>query len=120
MALCEFLTKICGIAVVLLFLFAPGQSASAQSPASTETVGDGASSGPPVQGATINDRGTFFARLAKAYKDDWTGAAPETPEPARRGFAAPESSPPYPFSDWPYGGSPTIGASDPAGGPSSR
>ena len=38
------------------------------------------------------------------------------PELPRRGFPA-LTSPPFPFSDWPYGGSPVIGATDTSGGP---
>jgi hypothetical protein len=59
----------------------------------------------------------FFARFAHAYLDDWKGTVPSSPEPPRRGFPAPESSPPFPFSDWPYGGSPVLGAPDTTSGP---
>jgi hypothetical protein len=63
------------------------------------------------------DNGGFFHRLFRAYADDWFGRAPESPEPPRRGYPAPLTSPPFPFSDWAYGGSPTIGAPDTNGGP---
>jgi hypothetical protein len=53
--------------------------------------------------------GNFWKRLAKAYSDDWHDRAPAGPEPAFRGYPAPESNPPYPFTVWPYGGSPVIG-----------
>jgi hypothetical protein len=53
----------------------------------------------------------FFYRWAKAYWDDWhpSASAGTDPAPAFRGFPAPESSPPYPFTVWPYGGSVVIG-----------
>jgi Putative beta-barrel porin-2, OmpL-like. bbp2 len=54
----------------------------------------------------------FFQRFFSAYANDWNGTAAGGPEPARRGFPAPESSPPFPFADWPYGGSPVLGAPD--------
>ncbi len=54
----------------------------------------------------------FFARLATFYREDWTGTAPTAPASARRGLPSPLSSPPFPSSDWSYGGSPTIGEAD--------
>ena len=63
------------------------------------------------------DTGGFFSRFGKAYWEDWTVTPPDSPESARRGFPAPVSSPPFPFSDWPYGGSPVIGTTDTSGGP---
>ena len=48
-------------------------------------------------------------RLAKAYSDDWHDRTPGGPDPGFRGYPAPESDPPYPFTVWPYGGSPVIG-----------
>ena len=54
----------------------------------------------------------FLSRLLNAYLDDWKGTAPTESEPKYRGFPPPESSPPFPWEYWPYGGSPTIGAPD--------
>ncbi len=54
----------------------------------------------------------FLKRLYKAYADDWSGAAASGPEPPRRTLASPLNSPPFPNSDWSYGGSPEIGAPD--------
>jgi hypothetical protein len=59
----------------------------------------------------------FSGRLFKAYADDWTGTASSGPAPAHRGYPSPESDPPYPFSDWPYGGSPDLGAAWTQSGP---
>jgi Putative beta-barrel porin-2, OmpL-like. bbp2 len=63
------------------------------------------------------DQGSFFHRFGKAYWSDWTGADSDQPDLPRRGYPAPVASPPFPFSDWPYGGSPVIGAPDTSGGP---
>jgi hypothetical protein len=55
-------------------------------------------------------QGGFFKRLFKAYEDDWKGTASSSdPAPARRWNAAPVDGPPFPFSDWPYGGSVVVG-----------
>jgi len=54
--------------------------------------------------------GGFFKRFAQAYLDDWHPKAGENgPEPKYRGYPAPVSNPPYPFTVWPYGGSVTLG-----------
>jgi hypothetical protein len=56
---------------------------------------------------------SLFVRLGHAYLADWTGKPPVTvtPEP-RRDYSAPLASPPYPASDWPMGGTPTIEVPD--------
>lgn len=66
---------------------------------------------PAGDGADAAQEG-FFKRLAKAYSDDWRGTSASGPDPARRGWPAPVANPPFPFSDWPYGGSPVLGAPD--------
>ena len=53
--------------------------------------------------------GSFLNRLVKAYADDWNNVAANGPVPPYRGYEAPESNPPFPFTVWPYGGSPVIG-----------
>jgi hypothetical protein len=55
-------------------------------------------------------QGGFFSRLWRAYEDDWKGVTQAGSEPQRRGLPAPVTNPPFPFADWPYGGSPVIGA----------
>lgn len=57
---------------------------------------------------------SFFHQLGRAYVADWSGNSPGNPgtPPARRWTPAPVSSPPYPFADWPIGGTPTIGVPD--------
>ena len=80
----------------------PGQSTSGQS-----------SSG---QSSGINNnyvlQGNFFQRLVQFYKQDWAGTNPSTPAPAKRGLPAPLDSPPFPSSDWIFGGAPDLGAPD--------
>jgi Putative beta-barrel porin-2, OmpL-like. bbp2 len=88
----------------------------AQTSADNDGANGSATSSSPVQGGTPDQHG-FSPRLAKAYWDDWTGANTDSDEPVRRGYPAPVTSPPFPFSDWPYGGSPVIGAADTDGGP---
>ncbi len=54
----------------------------------------------------------FLKRLVHAYAQDWHGTAASGPEPPRRALPSPLNSPPFPNSDWSYGGSPEIGAPD--------
>src|SRR5208282_1081489 len=56
----------------------------------------------------------FFARWADFYRQDWSPptSASTSPAPARRGLPSPLDSPPFPNSDWSYGGSPVIGEPD--------
>lgn len=56
--------------------------------------------------------GTFFQRLGHFYSNDWHGTLPPAPHVQRRMLDAPLDSPPYPSSDWGYGGSPAIGVPD--------
>jgi len=68
---------------------------------------------PAAAPATPPDNG-FFHRLGRAYVADWGGNGPGTavPQSTRRGTPGPIFSPPYPASDWPIGGTPTIGVPD--------
>jgi hypothetical protein len=57
----------------------------------------------------------FFARWVAFYRQDWSPPASPSapaPAPARRGLPSPLDSPPFPNSDWSYGGSPVIGEPD--------
>ncbi len=67
----------------------------------------------PEAGTSTSDAG-FFTRLGRAYVADWSGhpAITQATSQDRRGTPAPISSPPFPSSDWPIGGTPVIGASD--------
>ena len=65
--------------------------------------------GTPAPVANAVPPKSFWGRLRKAYIDDWNGTAASGPTPAYRGYEAPMSNPPWPFTVWPYGGSPVIG-----------
>ena len=60
----------------------------------------------------LNLNGNFFQRLGHYYARDWMGTLPAAPSAVRRGLDAPLDSPPYPSSDWGYGGSPAMGIPD--------
>ena len=91
----------------LFTLYTPATSASAVGP-----DGSISSAVDPVA-APAPDNG-FFHRLGRAYVADWAGNGPATavPQSARRGTPGPLSSPPFPASDWPIGGTVTIGVPD--------
>jgi hypothetical protein len=61
---------------------------------------------------TLGPHQGFLKRLTQAYANDWRGATDSGPEPPRRALPSPLNSPPFPNSDWSYGGSPEIGAPD--------
>jgi len=76
-----------------------------------------ASQGSATDGQRANSNsnaltGNFFRRLAQFYKQDWAGKNPAAAAPAKRGLPTPLDSPPFPSSDWIYGGAPDIGAPD--------
>jgi len=73
----------------------------------TQTQGSGAVSTPDPE-----SQGNFVKRLGKFYAADWTGKLPASAAPERRALPAPLESPPFPSSDWGYGGSPLIGVPD--------
>ena len=61
----------------------------------------------------------FFSRLVNYYRLEWGhDAAPADPNapPGRRDYwpATPQSTPPYPFTEWPYGGSSNLGVTRPS------
>ena len=59
---------------------------------------------------------SFFARWADYYRQDWSpptaSSTASSAPPARRGLPSPLDSPPFPNSDWSYGGSPVMGEPD--------
>src|ERR1700685_164398 len=67
---------------------------------------------PDAPKPTAADAKGFFARWAEFYRHDWSGITASSPAPARRGAPSPLDSPPFPNSDWSYGGSPVIGEPD--------
>jgi hypothetical protein len=83
--------------------------------ATLELQGASAPSAPPpspVPVAALNN--SLIRRLGRAYVADWAGNGPGTavPQQPRRGYPGPIESPPFPASDWPIGGTPTIGVPD--------
>ena len=56
--------------------------------------------------------GNFFHRLVGYYRGDWRGTLPTSPALPRRALDAPLDSPPFPSSDWGYGGSTALGVPD--------
>jgi len=85
------------------------QETSSQSSSSTSSsLG---SSSPP---STASFHGGFFRRFGEAYLYDWKGTTPasvQLPSDRRAGiWPAAVSGPPFPFSDWPIGGTVWIGA----------
>jgi hypothetical protein len=81
----------------------PGPDPVGSIPVSNSPAGVAAPAPAPLTGG-------FFARFYKAYANDWTTASTDSgPAPAYRGYPAPQSDPPYPFTMWPYGGSVAIG-----------
>lgn len=71
--------------------------------------------------AADQPQGNFLDRLIHAYAEELANTANPPPAdpnaPATRRAAPfppqPQTSPPYPFTDWPYGGASTLGASLP-------
>jgi len=61
---------------------------------------------------TLRLNAGFLKRLSRAYSKDWQGSPGSGPGPPRRTLPSPLDSPPFPSSDWSYGGSPEIGAPD--------
>jgi hypothetical protein len=89
------------------------QTASAASPqqnSSSQASAQQSAAQKPPQDHVLE--GNFFQRLAQFYQQDWAGTNPAGPTIKKRGLPAPLDSPPFPSSDWGYGGSPDIGAPD--------
>jgi hypothetical protein len=63
----------------------------------------------PSSGCDGCTGGNFFKRFAKAYWDDWHPSSTPSPEAPYRGYPAPVSNPPFPFTVWPIGGTVWIG-----------
>jgi hypothetical protein len=70
---------------------------------------DPAAAGPDSAAA---QGGSLFQRWVDFYRQDSAGTAASGPTAPRRGLPSSLNSPPFPSSDWSYGGSPTIGESD--------
>ncbi|MFY9626564.1 MAG: outer membrane beta-barrel protein [Methylocystis sp.] len=86
---------------------APVESAPPKGPTAPKVV-----AAPPPPPAP-----TFLGRLYHAYADEWGGPIPDDPTapPSRRAYfpPAPVTQPPYPFTEYSFGGSQVIGATLP-------
>jgi hypothetical protein len=103
-----------GLAVIAPAMMPPSASAqTTPAPAATPAPVPAATAAPPP--ADLD----FFGRLVKAYSDEM-GQAPAPAANAPPGNRAapyppqPVTSPPYPFTVWPYGGTNPVGATAPA------
>src|SRR5271163_4158925 len=86
-------------------------TAESSSAASDAPASDAAAAATPSAAPTVRLEGNFFERFFQAYKYDWHGTpASFGTTPSKRGFPTPVTNPPYPFADWPYGGSVDISA----------
>jgi hypothetical protein len=89
----------------------PVPSSSAGSPDPQQT-GSAPNEQTPTTTGDHSLTGNFFHRLAQFYSQGWDGTNPAGPSVTKRGLPAAEDSPPFPFTDWTYGGAPDIGAPD--------
>ena len=113
--------------VLLTFLVAPPvkaqtkveplvQSASAGSESSQRNTPGSIQAATDSPASTVSTsttlHGGFFKRFYKAYVQELHETGSNEPEPPRRIPPSPLDSPPYPWTDWPYGGSSVIGESN--------
>jgi putative OmpL-like beta-barrel porin-2 len=109
-----------GVAFTAMGLFNAAQAADANMPAKVPAACRGAID--PYKNYACLDAylgTTFWERLFNYYRLEWGhDAAPTDPKapPSRRAYwpATPESIPPYPFTEWPYGGSTSLGVTRPS------
>jgi hypothetical protein len=101
-----------------------GQSHAAEEPPCSPATGFAPPcqlipAGPPAADHSGNHDSEFFWALFNAYADEWNRMPPDDPNapPTRRTVdhiaPAPQTSPPFPFTDWPFGGTQTIGGAIP-------
>jgi hypothetical protein len=91
--------------LVYIVFLGCGRSAGQQQSAETDPPPDTAK-------PSIAQPKGLFARWAEFYRADWAGTTASSPAPDRRGAPSPLDSPPFPNTDWSYGGSPVIGEAD--------
>ena len=58
----------------------------------------------PASAEPAKSSGGFLSRFLRAYADDWKGSGTSGETPKYRGYPAPVTNPPFPFTIWPYGG----------------
>src|SRR5262249_11885768 len=101
----------------LVFIISIGVLALPLHRAVAQSTSEWLSSAPASDCDSKTEHG-FFGRLAGAYADHLRITGTESgPDLAYRGASAPVSSPPFPFSTWPIGGTVSIGSPDTSGGP---
>jgi hypothetical protein len=79
---------------------------------SSSSIGQSDNGQAASQSSKGSGGGNFFQRLAEYYRKDWNGTLPSAAPAPRRALPSPLDSPPFPNTDWGYGGSPDIGAPD--------
>lgn len=114
-----FRSAVCSVALATLAVpvAVHAQSAASTSPDTGIKTPD---SGPPQDGCGDSAKKDFGDRLAAAYGRalGWDGDPPDTEPNWRKGLQAPGiSSPPYPFANWPMGGTQNIGYENLYNGP---
>src|ERR1017187_8959830 len=87
--------------IFVCVILSPGNLSQAQQPDSSPA--------PPNAPTQATEKKNFFSRWADFYRQDWSPTTASSPAPPRRGLPSPLDSPPFPNSDWSYGGSPVIG-----------
>src|SRR5262249_54857499 len=105
---------------VALLLSGTAQAADASIVLKAPPQSQGQTALPPYPKAWDKPLGyDFFTRLINYYALEWGRTEPlpdPTAPPARRtGWSpAPATTPPYPFTEWPYGGTTNIGVTRPS------
>ena len=94
-----------------------GEPNTSDTQASTATAA--APAAPAYQASLIPTGGNIFSRMADYYKLEWGQAGPPvdpSAPSARRDDYPPQpvTSPPYPFTEWPYGAATYLGANRPS------
>jgi Putative beta-barrel porin-2, OmpL-like. bbp2 len=106
-----------GVSLVAIAMVSGANAGDANAPASAKCP----YGGDPYKNYACLDPylGTdFMSRLINYYRLEWGHEAPPTDPkapPGRRDYwpATPESTPPYPFTEWPYGGTQSFGVTRP-------
>ena len=94
-----------------------GEPNTSDTQASTTTAA--APAAPAYQASLIPNGGNIFSRMADYYKLEWGQAGPPvdpSAPSARRDDYPPQpvNSPPYPFTEWPYGAATLMGVNRPS------
>lgn len=106
--------------VAVAALLASGTARAADAPFPVKALQPPASSSPPPYPKDWDKRlgEDFWIRFINYYALEWGHAEappdPTAPPPRRAGWSpAPQSTPPVPFTEWPYGGATSIGVTRP-------